>query len=120
VLREAGFEVEAAASGDEALAVAAASAPLDLLLSDVVMPGMSGPELAHRLRGDRSGLAVLYMSGYTDDVLDASELKNPATGFIRKPFGNAALVAAVVDALGYPCAPAALASASSPSEDGTG
>jgi two-component system, cell cycle sensor histidine kinase and response regulator CckA len=120
VLHEAGFEVEAAASGTDALELAAATGPFDLLLSDVVMPGMSGPELARRLRADSAGLPVLYMSGYTDDVLDPSELTNPATAFIRKPFGNAALVAAVVDALGYSCAPAALANASSRSEDGTG
>jgi two-component system cell cycle sensor histidine kinase/response regulator CckA len=120
VLHEAGFEVEAAASGTEALELAAATAPFDLLLSDVVMPEMSGPELARRLRSDNPMLPVLYMSGYTDDVLDPSELSNPSTGFIRKPFGNAALVAAVVEAAGYSCAPAALANASRRSDDGTG
>jgi FixJ family two-component response regulator len=81
---------------------------------------MSGPELARRLRDDNPTLPVLYMSGYTDDVLDPSELSNPATGFIRKPFGTADLVAAVVEAVGYPCAPAALANASSRSGDATG
>jgi two-component system cell cycle sensor histidine kinase/response regulator CckA len=84
------------------------------------MPGMSGPELARRLRDDNPTLPVLYMSGYTDDVLESSELSNPSTGFIRKPFGNAALVAAVAAAVGYSCAPAALANASSRSDDGTG
>jgi two-component system, cell cycle sensor histidine kinase and response regulator CckA len=120
VLHEAGFEVEAAASGTDALELAAVTTAFDLLLSDVVMPEMSGPELARRLRDDNPTLPVLYMSGYTDDVLDPSELTNPATAFIRKPFGNAALVTAVVDALGYACAPAALAKASNRSEDGTG
>jgi two-component system, cell cycle sensor histidine kinase and response regulator CckA len=95
-------------------------AQFDLLLSDVVMPEMSGPELARRLREERPGLPVLYMSGYTDDVLDESELAHPSTGFIRKPFTNPGLIGAVADTLGYPWAAAALANASSPSSASAG
>jgi PAS domain S-box-containing protein len=99
VLVDAGFEVETAAGGDEALAISAASAPFDLLLSDVVMPGMSGPELAERLRAAQPGLPVVFMSGYTDDVLADEVLALPRTCFLRKPFGGRDLVAAARNAL---------------------
>jgi PAS domain S-box-containing protein len=92
VLEAAGFEVAAASGGREALEIVERSAPFDLLLTDVVMPGLSGPELSARLRERATGLTVLYMSGYTDDVLDPSELADPTTGFLRKPFSNAELV----------------------------
>jgi len=95
VLVDAGFEVETAAGGDEALAISAASDPFDLLLSDVVMPGISGPELAERLRAAQPGLPVVFMSGYTDDVLDDEVLALPRTCFLRKPFGRRDLIAAV-------------------------
>ena len=95
VLVDAGFEVETAAGGDEALAISAASEPFDLLLSDVVMPGISGPELAERLRAAQPGLPVVFMSGYTDDVLDDAVLALPRTCFLRKPFGGRELVGAV-------------------------
>jgi two-component system, cell cycle sensor histidine kinase and response regulator CckA len=95
LLESSGFDVVAVPGGREALDAAAAGEPFDLLLTDVVMPEMSGPELAQRLRADRPALPVLYMSGYTDDVLDAHDLSQDATAFLRKPFGNAELIAAV-------------------------
>jgi two-component system, cell cycle sensor histidine kinase and response regulator CckA len=94
VLAAAGFAAVTAAGGAEALTIAAAE-HFDLLLTDVVMPKMSGPELARALRTRFAGLPVIYMSGYTDDVLDARALAEPATGFLRKPFANADLVAEV-------------------------
>jgi two-component system, cell cycle sensor histidine kinase and response regulator CckA len=94
VLGAAGFATVTASGGSEALTLATAE-HFDLLLTDVVMPKMSGPELARALRARSTGLPVIYMSGYTDDVLDASALAEPATGFLRKPFANADLVAAV-------------------------
>jgi CheY-like chemotaxis protein len=120
VLGSAGFDVAVASGGHDALALASDAARFDLLLSDVVMPEMSGPELARRLRAEQPGLPVLYMSGYTDDVLDESELAHPRTGFIRKPFTNRGLIGAVSDTLGYPWAAAALANASSPSSASAG
>jgi len=111
VLEAAGFEVVAVAGGREALEVAQGE-PFDLLLTDVVMPEMSGPELAVKLRVRHPGLPVLYMSGYTDDVLSSHELSQNATSFLRKPFGNAELTAAaraLLDA--QPWAPAAAANA---------
>jgi PAS domain S-box-containing protein len=115
VLESAGFAVVAVAGGREALDEATSDEPFDLLLTDVVMPEMSGPELAMKLRARRPELPVLYMSGYTDDVLSAHELAQEATAFLRKPFGNAELIAAARTLLdGQPWAPAALAKAKSP------
>ncbi len=94
VIDAAGFFAVTASGGAEALTLATAE-HFDLLLTDVVMPKMSGPELAHALRARFAGLPVIYMSGYTDDVLDARALAEPATGFLRKPFANADLVAEV-------------------------
>jgi CheY-like chemotaxis protein len=94
VLEASGFSVVAVPGGREALEAAASNEPFDLLLTDVVMPEMSGPEVAMKLRARHPELPVLYMSGYTDDVLNAHELSQDGTAFLRKPFGNAELVTA--------------------------
>jgi PAS domain S-box-containing protein len=99
VLAAAGFDVVTATGGDEALELVQAGTAPDLLLTDVVMPGMSGAELARRLRSLQPELPVLYMSGYTDDVLRPGELTAPRTSFLAKPFHNAELVAAARNAL---------------------
>jgi CheY-like chemotaxis protein len=107
ILADAGFEVVSAGSGAEALAIADAEC-FDLLLTDVVMPQMSGPELAVALRGRQAGLPVLYMSGYIGDVLDAGTLGEPATAFLCKPFASAELVAktrALLDEAPRPASP---------------
>jgi CheY-like chemotaxis protein len=71
----------------------------DLLVSDVVMPGLGGHELASRLRQRQPGLAVLLMSGYTDDpaVRDTGDAR---TSFLQKPFTPAALARKVQQLLG--------------------
>jgi len=102
VLRTAGFDVAVATNGREALELAELSDPFDLLLTDVVMAELSGPELAERLRAADPALRVLYMSGYTDDVLEAADLSVPGTAFIRKPFQTAHLIALVDQHLGHP------------------
>ena len=94
VLEASGFSVVAVPGGREALEAAASNEPFDLLLTDVVMPEMSGPEVAMKLRARHPELPVLYMSGYTDDVLNAHELSQDGTAFLRKPFGNAELITA--------------------------
>ncbi len=99
ILLAAGFRVSTAASAHAALALLDDAPSCDVLLTDVVMPEMNGPELAVILRGRIAGLRVLYMSGYTDDILDASALAVPATAFLRKPFQNAELVAKVRELL---------------------
>ncbi len=114
VLEASGFDVVAVVGGREALETVAASEPFDLLLTDVVMPEMSGPELAVKLRAKHPALPVLYMSGYTDDVLSAHELEQDGTAFLRKPFANNELIAAARALLDdQPWASAAFANAKS-------
>jgi CheY-like chemotaxis protein len=100
VLENAGYTVLAAADGPTALAAAEHhGGPIQLLLTDVVMPQMSGPELVERLRRERPELRALLMSGYTEDaVLRDGELP-AATGFLGKPFTSANLAATVRAAL---------------------
>jgi two-component system cell cycle sensor histidine kinase/response regulator CckA len=60
--------------------------PIHLLITDVVMPGMTGPELARRLTARRPAMKVLFMSGYTDDAILHHGVLEPGTEFLRKPF----------------------------------
>lgn len=96
VLTEAGHDVTLAASGDEALAIVhTAHRPFDLVLSDVVMPGLTGLELAARLRERDPEQRLLLMSGYSEDLL------GEALGevVLPKPFTADGLRAAVDRAL---------------------
>jgi PAS domain S-box-containing protein len=90
VLGSSGYRVLSAASGDEACALAdSLGDEIALLMTDLVMPGMSGRELARRLTERRPGLRVLFTSGYTDD--DDVALAGARSGFIGKPFTPDAL-----------------------------
>jgi PAS domain S-box-containing protein len=91
VLSRLGYTVRTAAGGDVALEIAAAQDRIDLLLTDVSMPGLSGGELATRLRAERPDLPVLFMSGYRDQ----DHLEGQRSAFLQKPFGLAELVEAV-------------------------
>lgn len=100
-LERHGYIVLTAESGSEALRLAAAhSGPIDLLITDVVMPDLRGPELARRLVIDRPGMGTLFMSGYMDDALgeDTSTLPVPID-FIQKPFSPSALAVRVRELL---------------------
>ena len=100
-LQRHGYRVITASSGEEALKIAHAhDGPIHLLLTDVMMPGMKGPELARRLRAMRPGLRVLLMSGYAADVVTGDDLKD--ANLVTKPFSPAALARAVRDALDTP------------------
>ena len=100
-LQRQGYQVIAAPSGEAALEVAGThDGTIHLLLSDVVMPGMKGPELAKRLRAQRPGLRVLLMSGYAADVVTTDDLKDAA--LVAKPFSPASLARAVRNALDLP------------------
>jgi CheY-like chemotaxis protein len=89
-LRRHGYQVLSAASGEEALAVAANhDGVIHLLLTDVVMPGMKGPELAGRLRALRPDLRVVLMSGYAADIVTSADLRDAA--MVAKPFSAASL-----------------------------
>jgi PAS domain S-box-containing protein len=101
VLERSGYRVLPAGSGTEALEASQRhSGPIDLLLTDVVMPGMSGRELAQRLCGERPALRVLYMSGYTDDAIVQHGILEPGISFIQKPAASEALVLRVQEVLG--------------------
>jgi CheY-like chemotaxis protein len=99
ILAEAGFEVVAASSGAEAIATAEGRA-VDLLLTDLMMPGMSGPELVERLCARRPEMKVVFMSGYS--AASAPSGVAADAEFLEKPFAGSTLVAAVRKALARP------------------
>lgn len=91
-LRMHGYRVLTASDGKEALElVRAHQGPLDLILTDVVMPNLSGPELAAGIRGQFPDLKVLFMSGYTDDAVVRHGLLEAEVSFIQKPYTPQAL-----------------------------
>lgn len=99
-LRRHGYSVLEAEHGPAALARSEEhDAPIDLLVTDVMMPTMNGRELAKRMRARLPELLVLFMSGYTDDHIDAVLLEPDNTGFIEKPFQMAGLVDAMEELL---------------------
>ncbi len=103
-LERAGYAVLKAASGEEALRVADAyDGTIHALLTDVVMPGIKGPELARRLRLARPSIRVLLMSGYAADVVTKDDLTDAA--LLSKPFSPSALKTAVRQALDRPLSP---------------
>jgi two-component system cell cycle sensor histidine kinase/response regulator CckA len=100
VLEKYGYTVLEAANGEEALKVAERHAgPLHLLLSDVVMPRMGGPELAQALVARRPGVKVLYMSGYTDHPMVRRGVVNAGVAFLQKPFTPTVLVSRIREVL---------------------
>jgi two-component system cell cycle sensor histidine kinase/response regulator CckA len=87
VLNSRGYRVLSAEHGVDALQIASAlNGTIDLVLTDVVMPTMSGREMVDALRLKRPGVRVIYMSGYTDDEILRRGLHDPTMSFIQKPF----------------------------------
>jgi two-component system cell cycle sensor histidine kinase/response regulator CckA len=97
-MKSAGYKVLTACDGKEALAVAKRSGPIRVLVTDIVMPNMRGPELAKVMKASRKDLKVIYMSGYLefnkgdDEFLEGSY-------FLQKPFSRDSLVSKVDESL---------------------
>jgi len=96
-----GYCVLEAACGRDALAVVEGHpAAIDLLLTDVVMPEMTGRDLAARIRTLHPETGVLFMSGYTDDIIAPRDVRGSRAGYIQKPFTPLALAGKVRQILG--------------------
>ena len=97
VLKDRGYQVLVVASGAEAIATYAAAGAVDLLITDIMMPQMGGGDLFCLLRGKSPELKVLFISGYTEDVL--AECGQSGMLFLQKPFSLECFTRAVRDAL---------------------
>jgi CheY-like chemotaxis protein len=101
MLVEQGYFVIEAKTGEEAIELSAGyeGGTIDLLITDVIMPGMSGKDLALRIAESRPDTKVLFMSGYTDTVIDRHDLLGKGVYFLEKPFGSEALAIKLRQAL---------------------
>ncbi len=100
VLQSHGYTVLEATDADHALRIAEmTTGPIDLLLTDVVMPGLSGRELADRLLQDRPETRLLYVSGYTEDTVLLHGVRMSGTAFLHKPFPPTVLLRRVREVL---------------------
>jgi CheY-like chemotaxis protein len=100
VLREQGYRVSEAPSGEAAEDLLRREGDgIDLVLSDIVLSGMSGPQLAERLRATRPKLRVLFMSGYADDAVVRHGILETEVAFLQKPFTPDALARKVRETL---------------------
>jgi two-component system cell cycle sensor histidine kinase/response regulator CckA len=101
VLLSKGYRVLAAPSGGDALQIAAKhEGRIDLLLTDVVMPGMTGPELVRQFNSRFPLVRTLYISGYTDDAIQKHGVRGKTTRVLQKPFTHDTLARFVREALG--------------------
>jgi two-component system cell cycle sensor histidine kinase/response regulator CckA len=101
LLESMGYRVIEAENGPDAVRIAAqCTDPIQLLVTDVVMPGMSGRELAESLVAMHSQLKVLYVSGHTDDVIVHYSILKPGVAFLQKPFTREGLAKKIQEALG--------------------
>jgi PAS domain S-box-containing protein len=91
LLERQGYAVLLAANASEAIELFERHPSIDVLLTDVVMPGASGPELTKQLVGQRATLKVIYMSGYTEEAIVHHGVLKPGIAFINKPFTSETL-----------------------------
>lgn len=95
VLTDAGYTVAAASDGPAGLRALGELPPFDLIVSDVRMPGMSGPEFIDRVRTDRPGVTVLYLTGYNDELFKERIALSDNEAFLDKPSTVKGLLEAV-------------------------
>jgi two-component system, cell cycle sensor histidine kinase and response regulator CckA len=107
-LRQCGYHVIQASDGDDAISAAGKyPGEIHLLLTDVVMPGISGKVSSERLKEMRPGLKVLFMSGYTADIIAQRGVLDRDVAFLHKPFSAVDLAAKVREVLAQPSRPQA-------------
>jgi CheY-like chemotaxis protein len=103
LLSRLGYKVHEASDGPTALLLAERlKERIDLLLTDVIMPGMNGQELAAKLLASRPGLRVVFASGYTADAIHDNGILHPGIDLLEKPFTAAALAAKLREVLSRP------------------
>jgi PAS domain S-box-containing protein len=101
MLEEHGYSVMEARDGKSALNIVNANhTAIDLMLTDVVMRGMSGPELSAHLRASHPQMKILYMSGYTGELIAEHDVLQPGVTLLEKPFTRAALLTTIHNVLG--------------------
>jgi CheY-like chemotaxis protein len=92
VLSERGYRILSAAEGSEALGISGGHPEaIDLLITDVVMPGMGGRDLANCLEAERPGMKVLFMSGYSEQAISRHGILEDGLAFLQKPFTSEVL-----------------------------
>jgi len=100
-LENKGYTVLEASNGEEAISICERyEKPIHLMVTDVVMPGMSGRELAAHLQVPRPDMKVLYVSGYTDEAISHHGVLDAGVAFLQKPFTAQDLLRKVYEALG--------------------
>jgi CheY-like chemotaxis protein len=100
ILGKLGYRVLVASGGEEAIAISQSYADeISLLLTDVVMPNMSGRQVADKLLGTRPGLKILYLSGYTDTTVVHHGVLETGLDFLPKPFSREVLARKIRDVL---------------------
>jgi len=100
ILKELGYRVLSAVTPNQAITLAKEHAgQIQLLLTDVILPGMNGRDLANRMQSFYPGIKILFMSGYTADVIGNRGVLDEGMNFIQKPFAIADLAVKLRDAL---------------------
>jgi two-component system cell cycle sensor histidine kinase/response regulator CckA len=104
-LEASGYTARGATGAEQAMEIVESSDKLDLLLTDVGLPTLGGPELANQLEALRPGLKVLFISGYTDDAIVPHGVLPASRAFLQKPFTIDALLRKVRGLLDHPAGP---------------